>query len=209
MATAIHKTTFEYKPRISPSAVSDGNWLVNYDFSHMDGIPKKFWITENDAIREMTEEEKFEKDNSTLEQYKTQRYQEIDAKTASLIYEGFYHNGKRFSLSQEAQFNWNSMVTMAQGGVLSFPARVSTRFDADEYYIQDISELMLFVGTAFAQVEKFITTGRRLKIAIGNANTYAKASSLQDMRTVDCTVEQLDSYIDAVTDDGDSGMEDE
>ena len=106
------------------------------------------------------------------------------------------------------------MITMDTEGMMSYPAPISCRYDSGEYWIGSAEELKLFVATAFSQVNKYITTGRRLKIAIEACPTVAAADKLQDIREfntlpfMDYLVE-IDQYIEANKHiEGDSSVQD-
>jgi len=66
MSTVINKTTFQIIQSANTPDYMDGNWLINPNLPKCD---KKFWVLENDIIREMTQNEKdilFYRTNSTV-----------------------------------------------------------------------------------------------------------------------------------------------
>lgn len=116
-----------------------------------------------------------------LEIAKFVRLFQVDTKTQRLISAGFTHNGMSFSLSPNAQMNWNALLTLHNAGVLSYPHRI-TRNDDLYYHIQDAQELLQFIGGAMMGVEMHLESGRDLKAQIIAATTIDEVNAITDNR---------------------------
>ena len=105
----------------------------------------------------------------------------IDAKSQRLISNGFSHGGQMFSLSLNAQSNWNALLTIHLAGMLAFPHNVTTK-DDHIYVIADAVELVAFIGAAMGTVESHLESGRALKTATNNATTVEQLIAVVDNR---------------------------
>lgn len=210
MGDVINKQTFQELKSVNSPDYSTESWLHNYDTSHLEGIEKMYWKYEDNAIREMTDDEKFEKNQGDIETYRTNKLNEIDMKTQMLIAEGFEYKGKIFSLSLAAQANWNAMLTFALAGGLQFPYEISAMYrETDKYDILDLPDLQAFIQIAFDKVARMIATGRTLKIKANELTTVPKIQKLTDNRTGESTTVQVQAFIDSIDFEGDSSMQDE
>lgn len=117
----------------------------------------------------------------SLEETKRLRIETIDAKTQEVINRGFTYDGKQFSLSGNAQSNWNSLVSRLLSGKLTFPYNVTT-IDDDEYTIQSLQSFNDFIDAAVYVVGYNIAYGRSLKLAIKAATNYAGIDAVVDPR---------------------------
>jgi hypothetical protein len=115
---------------------------------------------------------------------KEKRMVEIDARTVELIFQGFAHAGKVFSLSLPAQSYWTNMylakdILTAQG---AFPLKVNTLNDLDAHNIADAVEVTTFYATAVGTVKARLGSGTVLKDAIRAATTIAEVNAVVDTR---------------------------
>ena len=119
--------------------------------------------------------------NDQIDTIKTQRYNEIDTKTVSMITSGLTHDSSNFSLSSNAQFNWNSIKVRSEAAELTFPYTVSTS-DNSEHEFADKAALDLFIDDVFSTVEGHLATGRALKVSIGAASSMTAIKAITDNR---------------------------
>ena len=97
---------------------------------------------------------------------------EVDRRTQELISEGFLYDGKRFSLSQEAQLNWLGLQSYSP------PVEVTT-IDDKAYSVADIN---LFVQAAASTKQSHLDSGRILKQQVLTATTQQELDAIVDNR---------------------------
>lgn len=117
-------------------------------------------------------------DLTDLGDVKEMRYREIDMKTAGLISVGFAYDGANFSLSANAQKNWDSLKTSKND--YSFPLDIST-IDNDVYSLTN-SNVQSFWVAARDAVKTQLDSGRILKKAIFDATDIPAVDAVIDNR---------------------------
>lgn len=113
---------------------------------------------------------------------KSKMIENIDRKTQEVIGRGFTYDGNTFSLSPNAQSNWNALVSRLLSGKLTFPYNVTTDDDS-EYSIQTVQSFNDFIDAVVYVVGYQIYFGRQLKLAIKAATTHEQLDSIVDTRT--------------------------
>ena len=58
MANVINRVTLEQKQSVNTPDYPTQDWIVNPDYSSVNGVPKKYWKINGDAIVEMSQPEK-------------------------------------------------------------------------------------------------------------------------------------------------------
>ena len=119
-----------------------------------------------------------------LAAYKDKRYDNIDARTAELIDAGFTFDDQLFSLTWQAQMNWNRLRVSVLTGVftaLDFPRDIPT-LDDNEYTLAGISAAGDFFGAYANRLEERLRSGRDLKQQIREATTKAEIDAIVDTR---------------------------
>jgi len=119
-----------------------------------------------------------------LDAYKESRYKQIDDKTAKLISNGFSYDDKQFSMSMQAQMNWNRLRVSILTGVLTaldFPQNVAT-IDDKVYTINTITEASDFFAAYANRLEQRLRSGRMLKTSIRQSTTKAEIDAITDDR---------------------------
>jgi hypothetical protein len=101
----------------------------------------------------------------------------IDNKTGQLISEGFTFDGKKFSMSNNAQINW-AVLKMIKDDI-TYPYPVST-IDDDEYLVQQ-ADFETFLNTAIGFKETLLSAGRELKKQIKSL-TLEELNNWEDQR---------------------------
>jgi hypothetical protein len=136
--------------RTGTTAIIETNILVN------DGTPKEL----------------------TLSDYKTLRYNEIDAKTGALIGAGFTYDSKQFSLSSAAQRNWSEIHSNQTE--FTFPLAIST-LDNDEYSLAS-ANVNAFWTAGKDALKGHLDSGRALKKSVFDAVDEAAVDAVVDNR---------------------------
>lgn len=113
-----------------------------------------------------------------LSDYKDIRYNEIDWKTEQLILAGFVFDSNTFSLSSNAQFNWNNLKVNEAD--FTWPVVVST-IDSNEYTLTQ-ANLPAFWTAGKDVVKGFLDSGRDLKKQIYDAIDRAQVDAVIDNR---------------------------
>jgi hypothetical protein len=114
----------------------------------------------------------------SLADYKQLRYNEIDAKTNELISPGFVYDSKTFSLSSNAQSNWN--VLKDEEAEFTWPVDIST-IDSDTYSLSQ-ANLGAFWGAGMTFMKGHLDTGRALKKSVYDAANEAAVDAVVDTR---------------------------
>jgi hypothetical protein len=113
----------------------------------------------------------------TLSDLKQLRYNEIDGKTLTLM-KTFTYDNKSFSLSIDAQMNWNALKNNEAD--FSWPVSIST---ADNYeYSLSQSNLTAFWTAGRDAVKTALDGGRQLKKQIYDALDSAAVDAVVDTR---------------------------
>ena len=119
----------------------------------------------------------------TLPDYKLLRFNEIDAKTAVLIFQGFEYppaSGNIFSFSTNAQSNL--LGTYSAKELLTYPFAWSYKDDHGVYQIAAVAEMSNFFLTALATKKAWQDSGTALKQAVEAAIDEAGVDAVIDNR---------------------------
>jgi hypothetical protein len=122
-----------------------------------------------------------EHDPETLAELKQRRIDEVDARTAEIISDGFEFGGLVFSGSVESQ----SRILGAYAGrdnPAIYPIRWMTKDDKSYIDITDVNMLTAFFFTGLGTLKAKIDTGSNLKIAIIGAISEEEVNSITDPR---------------------------
>jgi len=114
----------------------------------------------------------------SLANYKELRYKEIDNKTGNLISAGFSYDSKTFSLSGNAQTNWN--VLKDDESEFTWPVDV-TMLNNDTYSLTS-ANLSAFWTAAKDAVKGHLDSGRSLKKSVFDAADEATIDAVTDTR---------------------------
>ena len=117
-------------------------------------------------------------DLTVLADVKAMRYAEIDYNTGRLISAGFTFDGVQFSLSANAQQNWDSIKTSKSD--YSFPLDITTI--ANDTYSLTNPNVQAFWVAARDAVKDQLDSGRILKKAIFDAIDIAAVDAVIDNR---------------------------
>lgn len=118
----------------------------------------------------------------SLNEYKEQRFTEIDEKTKELILQGFLYNGKVFSLSLNAQINIEALHSSRLDSLLTYPITYNTLNDLEVYNIPDADDLHLMYFTALGTKKSYVDSGTGLKNSIREAQTISELEEIIDNR---------------------------
>lgn len=114
----------------------------------------------------------------SLAENKIIRYQEIDQKTGELIASGFTYDSQIFSLSSNAQANWNALKN--QKTSFTFPKNVTT-INSNTYSLTEINVDALWDAGKLV-VDGYLDSGRALKKSIFDAIDQAAVDLVIDTR---------------------------
>lgn len=184
MANVINKTTLQYLKSVHTPDYMDGNWLINPDLSAVDGVAPKYWKIVNDQVVEMDSLEKEVVDLNDLPTIKQRKLADIDARSNEIIDEGITFDGHLFSLSANAQLNWNSIFTAMQGGLIPADAdfEVSTKEPENDKYLLTPDKRNAFFGLILSTVSTILAGGRALKQQVKNATNKEQVEAVIDDR---------------------------
>jgi len=116
----------------------------------------------------------------TLDEYKSQRYSEIDAKTSELILQGYTYATILFSFSENAQRNL--LGEFAAKDSLSYPFNWNSKDDLSTYVIQDATDMTNLFLTALGSKKSHQDSGTTLKVLIREAVNEAAVKAIIDNR---------------------------
>jgi hypothetical protein len=119
-----------------------------------------------------------------LESVKQNKITAIDAKTAELIQHGFEFENAIFSMSDNAQKNWNALATGLALKKLPFPYPISTKDEAifiltSEAHLNSFLDAYLLYQ---ADPSKPLGSGRTLKARVTAAATLEELEAIVDDR---------------------------
>ena len=114
-----------------------------------------------------------------LAEYKEFKNSIIDAKTKTLIEQGFVYNSVLFSASETAQRNFMAVDQFKDD--LTYPFGVSTKLDG-EYDITDAIEAHSFTLTALGTIESHYGSGRALKQLVNACVSETEVDAIEDNR---------------------------
>ena len=131
----------------------------------------------------MTQAEKDDVDAARLGDLKAAKRAEIDLKTERLIKEGgFDYNGVHFSLSDNAQKNWNRLYSKYLAGKLTYPVTISSSDLSIQYQLQNADAVEAFYAAMDSAINSQIAAGQQLKLQVTNAATKAELDAIVDDR---------------------------
>lgn len=107
------------------------------------------------------------------------RYNEIDYKTGTLIAAGFSFADLRFSLSFNAQINWNTLKMAPE--TFTWPVEITCANNNAYELAQD--DLQTFWNAAKNTVKGYLDLGRILKKQVYDATTLEEIEAVTDTRT--------------------------
>lgn len=114
----------------------------------------------------------------SLSAKKESRFIEIDIKTGQLIAAGFSFDSQTFSLSANAQANWNTLKS--QESEFTWPVEISTA-DNNTYSLAQV-DLSTFWQTGRDTVKGHLDSGRSLKKQVYDAANEAAVDAVVDTR---------------------------
>lgn len=118
----------------------------------------------------------------SLDEYKSQRYVEIDAKTGELISQGFTYQNLIFSLSQNAQINLLGLDNTRDDPSMTYPIAYNTLDDLNSYDVQSANDIHLMYLTALGTKKSYVDSGTILKKLIRDAVDYNAVELIIDNR---------------------------
>jgi hypothetical protein len=155
------------------------------DLFLLDTIPRTYVKVVDGVLTEMNQAEKDAVDNFFLNDYKLQKYLEIDEVTGKLIDQGFEFppgSGHQFSLSAEGQLNLLGSYSAKDNPLLVYPIIWPTILDDYEFAITDAATLEAFYLTAVGTVRIIRDSGTVLKEAVRSCTTKAEVDAVNDPR---------------------------
>ena len=88
----------------------------------------------------------------------------IDGETQAAIQAGFNYDGQRFSLSQNAQLNWQRLLLLHQNKLFGESQRISTK--DNQTYVLKAANLQAFIRAGQSAIETALEAGRSRKQAL-------------------------------------------
>jgi len=113
---------------------------------------------------------------------KTEKIAEIDARTDTLISQGFTFGGMVFSLSLEGQLRVEGMDRLRFDPACSYPISWNTKDDLEHTELADAAQLHAFFMTAVGTLRYRVDSGTALKNAVRSATTLAEIDAVIDTR---------------------------
>ena len=110
------------------------------------------------------------------------RMRNVDVRTRELLAQGFLYDGHVFSLSLEAQANWNRMIAKHAADKLTFPTDEVSTFYGVRHSFVDAASFNAFADAYLAAVDTVIESGRALKDQINAATTVGDVNAVIDDR---------------------------
>lgn len=121
-----------------------------------------------------------DKSSLTLEEYKVEKFKDIDDRTNELITQGFPYNGKVFSMSFSAQINITALYQSKD--LLTYPIKYNTVDDLDTYNVVDAADLANMYFAALTTKKGHIDAGTALKDLVRVAATKEEVDLVIDNR---------------------------
>ena len=123
-----------------------------------------------------------EPDFNNLTELKQWRYDQIDARTGELIKQGFQHQGKTFSLSQNAQINILGLDNAKDDPAMAYPIKYNTIDDLDSYDVVDAADVHTMYMAALGTKKAHVDSGTALKQQVRDAVDIAAVNAIVDNR---------------------------
>lgn len=121
-----------------------------------------------------------ERDSLPLPEYKKEKILDIDLRSALLIEDGFEYQGKRFSLSTNAQINISALNQTRND--LTYPITYNTIDDTDTYDVVDATDMNAMYMTALATKKAVLDSGTSLKTQVRQASAKDEVDAVIDNR---------------------------
>lgn len=184
MARVINKNTLQIIDSANTPEYLDGNWIINPDLTNVNDVPVQYWKVSNDVVVEMDQSEKDVVDSLYLQEAIKSRINEVDIKSIQIIERGFSFDGSVFSLSQNAQLNWNSLKTLITSGDIGPDENIeiSTKNSHNDAYILTPDKRTNFFGLAFITVKQVLNTGRSIRQQMKQATSIEELNNIIDDR---------------------------
>lgn len=119
-------------------------------------------------------------DNLTLDEYKQEKFKDIDDKTAELISAGYTYDSKQFSLSTSAQINLSALRESKD--IMTYPIKYNTLDDTDTYSVTDATAVENMYRQALAVKKGHLDAGTDLKDQVRAAATKTEVDAVVDNR---------------------------
>jgi hypothetical protein len=116
----------------------------------------------------------------TLDEAKAEAFERIDARTDELFASGFEFNGHRYSLTNEAQSRFLTMLITKD--LIGYPIVYNSIDDTYQLEIGSAAETQAFVFTALGTGRAYLDSGTALKDAVRQAATVEDVSAVVDPR---------------------------
>lgn len=113
MANVIHRRTLEYRTSVDTKEYLDGNWLINPDFSLVEGVDRKYWIVDGQTLRPMTHEEINQK-YVKITKYEVNEF--INDYRTFVFQSGFFWQGFTYETNEQSQANIIATVAFILSG---------------------------------------------------------------------------------------------
>jgi hypothetical protein len=179
---AIHRTTLQPVSAVDPNTLDGAVYLLYPDLNIVNNVDRAYWKIVNDQLVEMDTYEKSVVDQARLPELKLAKAEEVDRRTQQLIEGGFTHDSVEFSLSENAQKNWNRLYSMLLSGTLVYPVSVSAKDISVLYELADAAAVTAFYTAMNTTIESHLQSGRNLKAQIFAATTKAELDAIVDPR---------------------------
>jgi len=137
-----------------------GESLILSEIPDIDLLTQKFII--NDGELKIESKTKFDTDQDKIDSL-SNSIKTIDENTKKEILKGFEFDGQTFSLSANAQINWQGMLSLKTASLFS-PTEIST-ID-DQVYLLTISKLDAFIIAGRDKLQLKLAEGRSSKQAL-------------------------------------------
>ena len=116
-----------------------------------------------------------------LDEAKTAKIAEIDAKTSSMITAGYTFKGKVFDTDPVTQFNWKNMFDLTNARIMPLPVRSCTKYDEPfEFTSQADINAFYLGGTVY--IAGLLESGRQIKYQVRAATTVEEVNAIIDPR---------------------------
>ena len=102
--------------------------------------------------------------------------EKYDEYTRCKIYEGISFDSHTFSMSDQAQRNWTTVLTVAINDLLPFPYTVTSQ--EGDYIFNTKQDYINFAMTAIGAVDNYTAQGRTIKNQIVSATTVEDVINL-------------------------------
>jgi hypothetical protein len=182
MSNVLNRTTKAYLQFVNTPDYSETDWIINPDMSAVEGTPTQYWKITGDVVAEMNDTEKEAVDDAHLQDFKDQRYVEIDAKTAEIIARGFPFGTDNYIFSLSMVSQTNIMAAFQAKDMLTYPFDWGTLDDNHSTTIDSGDTLTMFFAAALQTVQVAKFGGEAVKRVINACTTAAEVKAVVDPR---------------------------